>query len=120
MLSICLTFGDSQLQVRWSRAFYSNFSDFIRDQERIARGSQRDVANYLEGSLVLDNGTPTEWITSFSPPALPPRIISLVKKHGIIYCLELTKYYFVDDTESEIDQVMEFAIYIVYFTRSIT
>lgn len=120
MLSMCLTCGDFHLQVRWSRAFYSNFSDFIRDQERIARGSQRDVANYLEGSLVLDNGTPTEWITSFFPPALLPRIMSLVKKHGIIYCLELTKYYFVDDIESEIHQVMKFTICIVCFTRLIT
>ncbi|KAJ6740545.1 OXIDASE putative-RELATED [Salix purpurea] len=94
-------------KVRWSRAFYSDFSGFIRDQERIARGSQRDVANYLEGSLVLDNGTPTEWITSFFPPALLPRIMSLVKKHGIIYCLELTKYYFVDDIASEIDQDLQ-------------
>ncbi|KAG6767133.1 hypothetical protein POTOM_028312 [Populus tomentosa] len=64
-------------KVRWSRAFYSNFSDFIRDQERIVRGGQRDVANYLEGLLMFDNGTPTEWITSFFHPTQLPRIMSL-------------------------------------------
>lgn len=94
-------------KVRWSRAFYSNFSDFTRDQERIVRGGQRDVANYLEGLLMFDNGTPTEWITSFFHPTQLPQIMSLVKTYGILYCLELTKYHFIEDIESEIDQDLQ-------------
>ena len=110
---IVLTYGDFQLQVRWSRAFYSNFSDFIRDQERIVRGGQRDVANYLEGLLMFDNGTPTEWITSFFHPTQLPQIMSLVKTYGILYCLELTKYHFIEDIESEIDQVIKFIVILI-------
>ncbi|KAL6338343.1 hypothetical protein AAG906_018713 [Vitis piasezkii] len=68
---------------------YDDFSTFSRDQEHLISINGLD---YLEGSLLMQNSSPNNWRSSFSPSEYP-RISSLISKNGIIYCLEVVKYY---------------------------
>lgn len=68
---------------------YDDFSTFSRDQEHLISINGLD---YLEGSLFMQNSSPNNWRSSFSPSEYP-RISSLISKNGIIYCLEVVKYY---------------------------
>lgn len=86
---------------------YSDFSTFARDQERLISLNGRKQSNaldYLEGSLMLNQGPPDNWRSSFFPQASHSRIISLVTKRGIIYCLEVSKYYD-EHTETTVKKV---------------
>ncbi len=83
---------------------YNDFSAFSRDQEHLISTNgrkQSNAFNYLEGLLLLDQGPPE---VSFFPVPDHSRIISLVTKHGIIYCLEAAIYYD-DHTQNNVDKV---------------
>ncbi|KAL6337942.1 hypothetical protein AAG906_005407 [Vitis piasezkii] len=87
-------------RVKWIHMLYHDFSAFSRDQEHLISINGLD---YLEGSLFLHNCPPNNWRSSFSPSDYP-RISSLISKKGIIYCLEVVKYY--DDlTSHTVDEV---------------
>ncbi|CAI0450408.1 unnamed protein product [Linum tenue] len=92
-------------RVKWMRLLYSDFTTFSNDQEKIiANYSQPDSVDYLEGQVLLDNGTPNMWETSFFPTEVVPTITSLVKEKGVVYALEVAIYY--NSTNEEIkDQV---------------
>ncbi|KAL6338385.1 hypothetical protein AAG906_018756 [Vitis piasezkii] len=76
-------------RVKWIQMLYDDFSTFSRDQEHLISINGLD---YLEGSLLMQNSSPNNWRSSFSPSEYP-RISSLISKNGIIYCLEVVKYY---------------------------
>ncbi|MBA0568085.1 hypothetical protein Golob_005601 [Gossypium lobatum] len=83
-------------RVKWVRMLYTDFSDFTRDQELlISKNGRNDnkALNYLEGSLLLDQGSLDNWRSSFFPPQDQPKIISLITKFRIVYCLEIVKHY---------------------------
>ncbi|XP_023516089.1 cytokinin dehydrogenase 3-like [Cucurbita pepo subsp. pepo] len=83
-------------RVKWVRMLYTNFSEFTEDQERLIsiNGSKQNGAlDYLEGLLLMHDGPPDNWRSSFFPPSHHSTIISLVNQHSIIYCLEVAKYY---------------------------
>ncbi|KAK4757753.1 hypothetical protein SAY87_019054 [Trapa incisa] len=83
-------------RVKWIRMLYKDFGDFTRDQERLISDNRRKQSkglNYLEGILLVNQGSPDNWRSSFFPPSEHARILGLVKKHGIIYCLEVAMYY---------------------------
>ncbi|GLT47809.1 hypothetical protein SLA2020_214710 [Shorea laevis] len=83
-------------RVKWVRLLYSDFSAFTRDQERLISNNQRkdnQAVDYLEGSLLMDRGSPDNWRSSFFPLSDHSKIISLITTHGIIYCLEVVKHY---------------------------
>ncbi|XP_030487220.2 cytokinin dehydrogenase 3 [Cannabis sativa] len=89
-------------RVKWVRMLYTNFSEFAEDQERLIKMNDRKDKNaldYLEGSLLMNQGTPDNWRSSFFPPSDHPRIISKVTQNKIIYCLEIAKFY--DDRSSQ-------------------
>lgn len=97
----------SGLQVKWVRMLYTDFSDFTRDQELlISKNGRNDkkALNYLEGSLLLDQGSLVNWRSSFFPPQDQPKIISLITKFRIVYCLEIVKHYD-DQTKTTVDKV---------------
>lgn len=84
---------------------YSDFSAFTRDQERLIsiNGRKDDKAvDYVEGSLLI--GSSENWRSSFFHPANYSRILSLITTHGIIYSLEVVKYYN-DQTRFTVDEV---------------
>ncbi|KAJ9164440.1 hypothetical protein P3X46_024016 [Hevea brasiliensis] len=102
-------------RVLWSQTLFSNFSDFTTAQENfianntLKPGDNNNGMIYLEGGLILDNGTPNTWRTFFFPPADLPKISSLVKQHGIIYSLEIARSY-EDVTKKTVEKEMKQSI----------
>ncbi|RDY13756.1 Cytokinin dehydrogenase 3, partial [Mucuna pruriens] len=83
-------------RVKWVRLLYNDFSAFTKDQEQLISitGTKQNVAlDYLEGLLLMHQGPINNWRSSFFPLADHARIISLVTKHSVLYCLEVAKYY---------------------------
>lgn len=104
--------------MKWVRMLYHDFSTFTRDQEHLISINGLD---YVEGSLIMDKSTPNNWRSSFFSPSDQSKIASLITKHGIIYCLEVVKYYG-DLTVNTVDEVPKFNIIIdiiLSFTRTL-
>ncbi|WCJ42691.1 Cytokinin dehydrogenase 3 [Euphorbia peplus] len=83
-------------RVKWVRMLYSDFSSFTKDQEKLISENGRKESkalDYVEGSLIMNQGPPNNWRSSFFPSSDIPKIMSLVTQHDIIYCLEVAKYY---------------------------
>ncbi|KAK6139626.1 hypothetical protein DH2020_026633 [Rehmannia glutinosa] len=77
-------------RAKWVRLIYSDFSAFTRDQEHLISSN---APNYVEGILITNENTTNEWRSSFSSPSRQSDIVSLLKKQGILYAIELVKYY---------------------------
>ncbi|KAI4344520.1 hypothetical protein L6164_011737 [Bauhinia variegata] len=88
--------------VKWLHLLYNDFSAFSGDQEHLISLTQ-NAPDYVEGLLLL-NQPPLQ--LSFYPEADQPRITSLVTQYGIIYIVELVKYYD-DQSQQTIDQEVE-------------
>ena len=104
MNNICTCF---YLQAKWVRLLYSNFSAFSSDQELLISTSgkmDRDGFDYVEGLLLMQQG-PLD--LSFYPVANQSRIASLVNQYGIVYTIEVVKYYD-DSTQDTVDKVHYF------------
>lgn len=74
--------------MKWLHLLYNNFSAFSSDQEHLISFST--AADYVEGKLLFSQ-PPLE--LSFYPDSDHQRITSLVTQNGIIYIIELVKYY---------------------------
>ncbi|XP_030448662.2 cytokinin dehydrogenase 3-like [Syzygium oleosum] len=96
-------------RVKWVRMLYSDFSAFTRDQEHLISKNGRDQDNaldYVEGLLLMHQGPPDSWRSSFFPESDHLQIASLMDRHKIIYCLEVVKYY--DDlTQNTVNKDLE-------------
>ncbi|KAK9101318.1 hypothetical protein Scep_024748 [Stephania cephalantha] len=90
-------------RVKWVRMLYHDFFAFTRDQEHLISIKGLD---YLEGSVMMDQSPANNWRSSFFSPSDHPRVTSLASKHGVIYCLEVAKYYNHPSIDS-IDEEME-------------
>ncbi|KAF3564566.1 hypothetical protein DY000_02017525 [Brassica cretica] len=91
-------------KAKWLRFLYTDFSEFTRDQERLI--SETNGLHFLEGSVMLDHGPPDNWRSTYYPPSEHMRIVSMVKQHRVIYCLEVVKYY--DETsQHSVNEEME-------------
>ncbi|CAL0304979.1 unnamed protein product [Lupinus luteus] len=79
--------------VKRLRLLYNEFSAFTNDQEHLISFHERNdtrAADYVSGYIIV-NQAPLD--LSFYPAQYQPRITSLVTKYGIIYSIELVKYY---------------------------
>lgn len=84
------------------RLLYSNFSIFARDQEHLISSSS---PNYVEGFIVTNETTPSSLRSSFSSyPNYQNDIASMLKNKGLLYAIELVKYYD-NQSASTIDKV---------------
>ncbi|KAG7584405.1 FAD-linked oxidase-like C-terminal [Arabidopsis suecica] len=77
-------------RAKWFRMLYSDFTTFTKDQERLISMANDIGVDYLEGQIFLSNGVID---TSFFPPSDQSKVADLVKEHGVIYVLEVAKYY---------------------------
>nr|KYP65760.1 Cytokinin dehydrogenase 3 [Cajanus cajan] len=78
---------------KWLHLLYNNFTKFSTDQEYLISFSEKNdvtAADYVEGMLLL-NQPPLD--LSFYPVSDQQRITTLVTQYGIIYIIELVKYY---------------------------
>ncbi|KAL2338724.1 hypothetical protein Fmac_013170 [Flemingia macrophylla] len=88
-----IALGPAPTRVKWLHLLYNNFAAFSGDQEYLISfngRSETNAADYVEGFLML-NQPPLD--LSFYPESDRPRITSLVTQYGIIYIIELVKYY---------------------------
>lgn len=96
------------LQVRWIRVLYSNFSDFTHDQEYLISLHGKPASkkfDYVEGSVIVDEGLVNNWRSSFFSPSNPVKISSLgAANGGVLYCLEITRNYD-ESSAGSLDQV---------------
>ncbi|KAH7545913.1 cytokinin dehydrogenase 2 [Ziziphus jujuba] len=90
-------------RVKWVHMMYTDFSAFSRDQERLISLKEKDGANYVEGLLLMRQGP---YDVSFYSKSDQPKVVSLVTQHGIIYLLELAKYYD-DNTRHSVDKDLQ-------------
>ncbi|OIV98266.1 hypothetical protein TanjilG_09900 [Lupinus angustifolius] len=91
----CSPVNNSELfyAVKRLRLLYNEFSAFTNDQEHLISFHERNdtrSADYVSGYIIV-NQAPLD--LSFYPAHYQPRITSLVTKYGIIYSIELVKYY---------------------------
>ncbi|XP_044472342.1 cytokinin dehydrogenase 2-like [Mangifera indica] len=88
-------------RVKWLRILYNDFAVFTKDQESLIAVTGKNAPDYLEGQLLMDPNTNLE----FFPPADRPKIISLIKQYGIIYFIEVGKYY--DGSNNTVDEELK-------------
>lgn len=80
---------------------YTSFDDLSKDQERLI---STNVFDYIEGFIFTDEIVITSWRSAFNTSSDQSNIISLLHKQGLLYCIELAKYYD-DESAGTIDQV---------------
>ncbi|KAK4265655.1 hypothetical protein QN277_026679 [Acacia crassicarpa] len=93
-------------RVKWLSLLYDDFSVLSADQEKLIsmnESVETNMPNYVEGSLLLNQSSMD---LSFYPEADRPRITSLVQQNGIVYVLELAKYY-TNDSHARVEQEVE-------------
>ncbi|XP_057967872.1 cytokinin dehydrogenase 3 [Malania oleifera] len=119
-------------RVKWVRMIYDDFSAFTRDQEHLisinngGKGSNNNRGlDYLEGSLISHHSPINNWRSSFFSHSDLSTIHSLVNTHGLLYTLEVAKYY--DDftahtIDQELQQLLEGLSYLpgLKFTKDVT
>ncbi|CAI9100596.1 OLC1v1037725C3 [Oldenlandia corymbosa var. corymbosa] len=92
-------------RVKWLRMLYQDFSSFTRDQEYLISVT-KNGPDYVEGSLIMRQSPPNNWRSSFFSESHQSKINSLLSEQGILYCLEVVKYYD-DQTAQTVDQEIE-------------
>ncbi|KAH6779088.1 cytokinin oxidase 3 [Perilla frutescens var. hirtella] len=97
-------------RAKWGRLIYSDFSIFTRDQEALI--SSNNGADYVEGFIIRNEKSSSinEWRSSFSSPSLQSNVASLLKKQGLLYSIELVKYYDHNKASTTIHQEFEMLI----------
>ncbi|KAK6151953.1 hypothetical protein DH2020_014588 [Rehmannia glutinosa] len=96
-------YGPQISNAKWVRLLYSDFSMFTRDQEHLI-SIDINGPNYVEGSLITDHSPPNNWRSSFYSPSDQSKIHSLLQsKQGLLYSIEVVKYYDHHNTDT-IDQ----------------
>ncbi|KAG0554904.1 hypothetical protein KC19_12G129000 [Ceratodon purpureus] len=100
-------------RVRWMRAMYTDFATFKADQELLISSSQ--AFDYVEGFVVMNNENAVNgwgsvpFVRSDINKAMIPTTAG-----SVMYCLEVTKAYFVADLES-VNETLMFKTDTTYF-----
>ncbi|CAH2062955.1 unnamed protein product [Thlaspi arvense] len=95
--------------VKWMRVLYLDFYAFARDQERLVLGGTK--FDYIEGFVIINRtGLLDNWRLSFTPE--DPLQASQFKSDGrTLYCLEVARYFKLDDDKDVMNQVREQTVY---------
>uniref|UniRef100_A0ACD5VPY0 Uncharacterized protein n=1 Tax=Avena sativa TaxID=4498 RepID=A0ACD5VPY0_AVESA len=86
-------------RARWVRLLYTDAAALTKDQERlidveIGAGALSGLMDYVEGSVLADQGLAGSWRSSFFSEADAARVAALAKEAGgVLYCLEGALYY---------------------------
>ncbi|KAF5196810.1 Cytokinin dehydrogenase [Thalictrum thalictroides] len=94
-------------KVKWVRAFYDDFEDFIKDQELLVV-SMRDKVDYVEGFIVLNEGSLHSSSLAFpaSLSSIAPQLFpQSTSSHKHYYCLEFAIYYHSEKEAINLDQI---------------
>ncbi|GJZ19166.1 cytokinin dehydrogenase 3-like protein [Tanacetum coccineum] len=77
--------------VKWVRMIYEDFATFTKDQEHLIPLNQGP--DYVEGSLIMKKSPANNGRSSFFSVLDEDKVNSLASKHGVVYSLEVVKYY---------------------------
>lgn len=91
---------------------YEDFATFTKDQEHLI--SLNQGPNYVEGSLIMKKSPANNWRSSFFSILDEAKVNSLASKHGIVYSLEVVKYYDESNVQT-IDEVLGVHVLCVIF-----
>ncbi|KAL6009953.1 Cytokinin dehydrogenase 1 [Asimina triloba] len=84
--------------VKWIRVLYSDFSTFAKDQELLV--SSDKTFDYIEGFVIINKtGLLSNWRSSFNPQD-PLRASQFRSDGHTLFCLELTKNFNPDETNT--------------------
>ncbi|KAJ0705643.1 putative cytokinin dehydrogenase [Helianthus annuus] len=78
-------------RVKWVRMIYEDFATFTKDQ--VKEMVQAFIDTEMKGSLIMKKSPANNWRSSFFSIHDEAKVNSLATKHGIIYSLEVVKYY---------------------------
>ncbi|XP_073295899.1 cytokinin dehydrogenase 5-like [Primulina huaijiensis] len=102
-------------RAKWVRLLYSNFSIYTKDQEKLISSK---VPNYVEGFLIANETIRDSWGSSFNLSSNQDHITLLLRKHGLLYAIELVKYY--DDHDADmVNKVVEMLLKEMNFIPSL-
>ncbi|CAN0907846.1 Cytokinin dehydrogenase 1 [Linum grandiflorum] len=91
--------------VKWIRVLYSDFSKFSSDQEHLI--SLDESFDYVEGFVIINRtGILNNWRSSFHPKD-PVQASQFVTDGKTLYCLEVAKYYNLQDEGDTIDMQIQ-------------
>ncbi|KAJ4951062.1 hypothetical protein NE237_027894 [Protea cynaroides] len=101
-------------RVKWVRMIYIDFSAFTSDQEHLITFNEGQAGkkglDYVEGFLLMSQSPANNWrSSSFFSHTDYSRITSLATQHGVLYCLEVAKYYdpfSVDTVDKELAEML--------------
>uniref|UniRef100_A0ACD6AR12 Uncharacterized protein n=1 Tax=Avena sativa TaxID=4498 RepID=A0ACD6AR12_AVESA len=101
-------------RARWVRLLYTNAAALTEDQERlidveIGAGAVSGLMDYVEGSVLADQGLAGSWRSSFFSEEDAARVAALAKEaNGVLYCLEGALYYGgAAGSDSDVDERVE-------------
>ncbi|KAH6761693.1 cytokinin oxidase 3 [Perilla frutescens var. hirtella] len=103
---------EAPTRAKWVRLIYNDFSKLTRDQEHLISLGDMNGPNYVEGSIITDKSPPNNWRSnSFYTASHQAKIHSFLKTNGgLLYSLELVKYYSFPDDDDTIDQEVELMV----------
>jgi cytokinin dehydrogenase len=101
-------------RARWVRLLYTNAAALTTDQERLidvetGTGALSGLMDYVEGSVLADQGLAGSWRSSFFSDADAARVAALAEEAGgVLYCLEGALYYGGPaGSEGDVDKVIK-------------
>ncbi|XP_040993539.1 cytokinin dehydrogenase 6-like isoform X2 [Juglans microcarpa x Juglans regia] len=104
--------------VKWIRVLYSDFSTFARDQEKLISAAE-NTFDYIEGFVIINRtGLLNNWRSSFNPQ--DPVQASQFKSDGrTLFCLELAKYFHLDETDVVNQEIENYMSQLSYITSTL-
>ncbi|KAI3754183.1 hypothetical protein L1987_53961 [Smallanthus sonchifolius] len=95
-------------RVKWFRMIYEDFATFTKDQEHLI--SINHGPNYVEGYLIMKKSPANNWRSSFFSIHDEAKVNSLASECGIVYSLDVVKYYDEFDIQTideELDEMLK-------------
>ncbi|XP_028760582.1 cytokinin dehydrogenase 6-like, partial [Neltuma alba] len=104
-------------KVKWIRLLYSDFTAFTRDQEKLIYSEGK--FDYIEGFVIINGtGLLNNWRSSFKPQ--DPVQASQFKSDGrTLFCLELAKYFNLEDSDAINEEVEEHLSHLNYIPSTL-
>ncbi|KAE9587683.1 hypothetical protein Lal_00021944 [Lupinus albus] len=89
-----IALGPAPTRVKWLRLLYTDFCEFSEDQEHLISFHEKHDTNGADhvAGYILANLPPPRDVSFYSEHDLP-KITSLVTQYGLVYSLELGKFY---------------------------
>uniref|UniRef100_A0ACD5VW79 Uncharacterized protein n=1 Tax=Avena sativa TaxID=4498 RepID=A0ACD5VW79_AVESA len=110
-------------RARWVRLLYTDAAALTKDQERlidveIGAGALSGLMDYVEGSVLADQGLAGSWRSSFFSDADAARVAAIAEEAGgVLYCLDGALYYGGAGGESDVGKRLELLVHELRYAR---